>query len=238
MSNRAFREYLLRLWWTFRRGRTDRDVEDEFRLHLELAAEDARRRGDSPDDAMRGARLRSGTIPQALEAMRDQRGLPWLEDAGRDVRYALHALRRNPGFALVAVLTLALGIGANSAIFSIVNAVLLRPLPYGDPDRLVSAGQMLAGEYLFFRDHARSASEIALYRGSVGLNLSNGAEAERLTGALVSANFFSVLGISAARGRAFFPVEEQPGESRVVVLSHALWRQRFGAEPSVIGRDI
>jgi putative ABC transport system permease protein len=238
MPNRAVREYLRRLWGTVTRGRGDRDVEKELRLHLELAAEDARRRGESAADAIRAARLRAGTIPQAMEAMRDQRGLPWLEDAGRDVRYALSALRRNPGFAAVAILTLALGIGANSAIFSIVNAVLLRPLPYGDPDRLVSAGQLLGGEYLFFRDHARSVDEIALYRGGVGLNLSAGGDADRLTGALVSANFFSLLRISAARGRGFLPVEENPGENTVVVISHALWRQRFGADAGVVGRDI
>jgi predicted permease len=237
MSNRALREYLRRLWGTFARGRADRDVEAELRLHLELAAEDARRRGDSVADAVRAARLRAGTIPQAMEAVRDQRGLPWLEDAGRDVRYALNALTRNPGFAAVAVLTLALGIGANSAIFSIVHAVLLRPLPYQEPGRLVSAGSLLGGEYLFFRDHAQSVGVMALYRG-VGLNLSNGGEADRLTGAHVSANLFSTLGIQAARGRGFLPTEEQPGADRVVVLSHALWRQRFGAEPGVIGRDI
>jgi predicted permease len=246
MANRAaktdwrvtatIREYVRRLWGSFRR-RGDRDWEEELHLHLELAAEAARRRGESPDAAMRAARLRAGAIPQAMEAMRDQRGLPWLEDVGRDVRYALNALKRNPGFAAVAIVTLALGIGANSAIFSIVNAVLLRPLPYQEPDRLVSAGAMLGGEYLFVRTHARSIGEIALYRG-VGLNLSTVGEADRLIGAHVSANLFSTLGIQAAHGRGFLPDEEQPGRSQVVVLSYALWRQRFGAEASVIGRDI
>ena len=237
MAN-GVREYLRRLWGTVRRGRTDRDVEAELRLHLELAAEDARRRGDYAADAIRTPRLRAGTIPPAMEAMRDQRGLPWLEDLGRDVRYALNAVKRSPGFAAVAVLTLALGIGANSAIFSVVNAVLLRPLPYGEPDRLISSGALLAGEYLFFRDHTPSAGEMALYRGGVGLNLSNGGEAERLIGAQVAANFFSVLRVSAARGRGFLPAEERPGQNQVVVLSHALWRQRFGADPSVVGRDV
>ena len=162
--------------------------EEELRLHLELAAEDARRHAGSPADAIRTARVRAGSIPHAIEALHDQVGLPWLEDLARDLRHALIALKRNPAFTTIAVLTLALGIGANSAIFSVVNAVLLRPLPYHQPDRLVSAGRMLAGEYLFLRDHAQSVRESALYRGNVGFNLSDGGEAERVTGAYVSAN--------------------------------------------------
>ena len=233
----TMREWVRRIWGTLRRP-SDDDWQEELRLHLELAAEDARRRGESPDDAARAARLRAGSIPQAIEALHDQRGLPWAEDLARDLRHGLLALKRNPAFTTVAVLTLALGVGVNSAIFSVVYAVLLRPLPYHEPDRLVSAGSMLAGEYLFLRDHTKSLREMALYRGNVGFNLSHVGEAERIAGAYVSANLFSTLGISAFAGRTLRAAEEQPGESAAVVLSHALWRQRFGADATVVGRAV
>jgi len=233
----TIREWVKRLWGTLRRH-SDHEWQEELRLHLELAAEDARRRGDSLDDAARAARLRAGSIPQAIEALHDQRRLPWVEDLARDLRHGLLAFKRNLAFTTIAVLTLALGVGANSAIFSVVYAVLLRPLPYHEPDRLVSAGSMLAGEYLFLRDHTESLREMALYRANVGFNLSHAEEPERVAGAYVSANLFSTLGISAIAGRTLRAAEEQPGESAVVVLSHALWRQRFGAHAGIIGRDV
>ena len=233
----TLREWVSRLWGTLR-CHSNHEWQDELRLHLELAAEDAQRRGDSPERAARAARLRAGSIPQAIEALHDQRGFPWVEDLGRDLHHGLLALKRNPAFTTIAVLTLALGVGVNSAIFSVVHAVLLRPLPYHEPDRLVSAGSMLAGEYLFLRDHTETLRESALYRATVGFNLSHVGEAERSTGAYVSANFFTTLGISASVGRTFRSTEEQPGESAVVVLSHALWRQRFGADAGIVGRDV
>jgi hypothetical protein len=157
----TLREGVSRLWGTLR-PHSNHEWQDELRLHLELAAEDAQRRGDSPDHAARAARLRAGSIPQAIEALHDQHGFPWVEDLARDLRHGLLALKRNPAFTTIAVLTLALGVGVNSAIFSVVYAVLLRPLPYHEPDRLVSAGSMLAGEYLFLRDHTETLRGIAL----------------------------------------------------------------------------
>ena len=233
----TLREWVSRLWGTLR-PHSNHEWQDELRHHLELAAEDARRRGDSPGDAARAARLRAGSMPQAIEAMHDQHGFPWIEDLARDLRHGLLALKRNPAFTTIAVLTLALGIGGNSAIFSVVAAVLLRPLPYHEPDRLVSAGSMLAGEYLFLRDHTETLRDMALYRATVGFNLSHVGEPERSTGAYVSANIFSTLGSTAIVGRTFRPAEEQPGDSAVVVISHALWRQRFGADPGIVGRDV
>ena len=162
-----------------------------------------------------------------------------LDELGRDVRYALRQVRRNPVFSAVAVATLALGIGANSAIFSVVYAVLLRPLPYHDPERLVSAGRMLVGEYLFLRDATKTlGGGMALYRPNVGFNLSEVGGAERVTGAVVSANLFSTLGVEAMTGRAFTPGDERPGERAVLLLSHAFWRERLGADASTVGRDI
>ena len=132
----TLREWVTRLWATLSPGRRDAELEEELRLHLELAIEDEQRRANSSADAARAAAIRSGGMAQAMEAVRDQRGLPWLDDLARDVHHGLRGLRRNPLFASVAVLTLALGIGANTAIFSVVNAVILQPLGYPEPEQL------------------------------------------------------------------------------------------------------
>lgn len=155
----------------------------------------------------------------------------------QDLRYALRQLRRSPGFTAIAVLTLALGIGANSAIFSVVNAVLLRPLPYVEPERLVTVAHLMKGEYLIYRERARAVQEPALYAHD-GINISGDGAAERLLGARVSSNLFTVLGTTPLLGRTFLPGEDRPGDDRVVVLSHGLWQQRFGADPGVIGREV
>src|SRR5262245_61219071 len=124
----TFRESLSRLWGTLRRRRTDSDLEEELRLHLELAADEARRRGESTQSAARASRILSGGVAQAMEAMRDQRGLPWLQDLASDLSYGCRILARNPGFTIIAVVSLAIGIGANTAVFSFADTLLLRPL--------------------------------------------------------------------------------------------------------------
>ncbi|CAN5539433.1 ABC transporter permease [soil metagenome] len=157
----------------------------------------------------------------------------------QDLRFTARTLLKNRGFALVAVLTLALGIGANTAIFSVVNAVLLRPLPYAEPERLVAVRPgVMVGEYLLLREENRAFQDVAMYREGVGFNLSGDGEPERLTGASASTNLFTTLGAAPLLGRTFLPGEDQPGEDRVVILSHGLWRQRFGADPQVLGREI
>src|SRR3989475_12487741 len=131
------REWIRRLWGTLRPQRDDRDLEQELRLHVELAAEEALRSGHAPGQARQAARIRIGGAAQAMEALRDQRGLPWLDHLARDVRFGLRQIRRNPAFSGIAIATLALGIGVNTAMFSAVDAVLIRPLPYADAGRLV-----------------------------------------------------------------------------------------------------
>jgi hypothetical protein len=141
----TFREWVARFLGTLRRGRADADLEQELRLHLELAAEEERGRTSPPENAGRAAVVRFGAIAQTMEALRDQRGVPWLDDLSRDVRHGLCMLCRNPQFTLIALLTLAIGIGATSAVFSVVNSVLLEPLPYPDADQLVAVWHTAPG---------------------------------------------------------------------------------------------
>src|SRR5256885_6500873 len=157
----------------------------------------------------------------------------------QDLRYALRQLVRSPGFTTVAALTLAVGIGANPAIFSVVYGVLLKPLPYDDPQSVVSVwgGRSLA-EFVGVRDRNRTLLSVAAYRDRVGVGLSGTGEPARLAGALASAELFRVLGVSPALGRAFAAGEDLPGSDAVVLLSDGLWRARFGADRSIIGRTL
>ena len=131
------REFVRRLWGTLRRNPSDPELEEELRSHLELAGEQAHRQGSTHDEARRFAQLQAGGVAQAMEALRDQRGLPWLANVARDVPYAIRTLGRSPSFTATVVLTLALGIGVNTAVFNVIHAVLLDSLPYRDPQRLV-----------------------------------------------------------------------------------------------------
>ena len=169
-----------------------------------------------------------------------------LVDFARDIRYAARLLLRAPGFAAIALLTLALGIGANTAIFSVLNAVLLRPLPYADPDRLVmigtrgpdgSAGNVGYTTFLDWRERSHGFEEMALIRSWIPTLIANG-EPERISGMRVSASFFHTLGVKPAIGRDFTPAEDTPAGWRVVILSDGLWRRRFGADPAIAGRVI
>ncbi len=167
-------------------------------------------------------------------------------DLARDAQYAVRLLRRSPGFAAIALITLALGIGANTAIFSVLNAVLLRPLPYADPDRLVmigergpggSAGNVGYTTFLDWRDRSHAFEEIAVIRSWIPTLITNG-EPERISGLRVSSNFFRMLGVTPMVGRDFTAAEDTPDLWRVVIVSDGLWRRRFGADPSVVGRVI
>jgi hypothetical protein len=232
--------------WAFYRNRVERDLDDEVQTFVDMAAADRVRDGASPADARRIVVLDLGGIEQTKERVRFARSGAWLDDVGRDVRYSLRSCARNPGFSAVIVLTLAFGIGANTAVFSIVEAVLLRPLTYAEPDRLVmvhetlpKTGRIPAGatEFEEWRRSAHSFERMTLMAVTPVILTGTG-EPERLDAARVSPAFFPMLGIDAAAGRTFSPDEEVVGRHHVVVLSDGLWRRRFGADPSIVGRTI
>jgi putative ABC transport system permease protein len=229
----------------------DREVHDELEAHLRMAVADRMARGQSRRDAERDARRELGNITHVKEVTREQ-GLGEftvsMERVIQDIRYGLRALRRTPAFTIAAVLTLALAIGANSAVFAVVDGVLLRPLPFVDPGRLYLASYMPGGlpfelrngildrEWLIYRDRQRSFEHVTAYQRAA-YTLSGVGDAARLQGARVDASFFAVLGVAPTIGRTYTGEEERRGD-KLVILSEALWRERFGQDASIIGRPI
>ena len=232
-----------------RRARFEQELDQELRFHLDMEIESLIARGHPPDEARRLAERAFGGVERHKDSVRDVRGLTVLDDLGRDVRFAVRTLRRSPGFVAVALLCLGLGIGANAAVFSVIDAVLLRPLPYASPDRLVRAFETLpargpgwrgAVSFPNYEDFAQQLTSIRdLTAFSAGSSNLVGAEgAERIPTISVSANFFTALGVRPLLGRGFASGEDRPGMNRVVVLGESLWRRRFGADPAVLGRSI
>jgi predicted permease len=235
------REWINRLAGTLWPGRRDAELEEELRLHLDLAAERERRRAGSAADAPRAAVLRAGSVTQGLDAVRDQRGLPWLADLARDLRYGLRALRRNPMFTSVAVLTLALGIGANTAIFSLADAVLFRTLPVSEPRDLVVLRQRGPGGDIFpftsraavdLADSREALSGLAAFRPTLNTHVGVNGETELALTQAVSGSYHAVLGLNAVVGRLLTEQDRDP----VAVISHRYWQARFAADSNVVGR--
>ena len=245
---RQVRAAMARLIGMFTRHGADAELREELRAHLEMETEENIRRGMDPAEARRQALLASGGLEQAAEAVRARRGVPWLESLWADVRYAARALRRAPAFAAVVVVTLALGIGANTAIFSVVRGVLLKPLPHRDGDRLVylrhsadgPGGASLAfsvPEVRDLREGAPSLGGIAEY-SSWTLVQQTDDGATRIDVGLVTGNYFEVMGLSPVLGRLTGPGDDGPGVPPVMVLTHEWWVSEFGADPDVIGRQL
>jgi putative ABC transport system permease protein len=225
-------------------------LEHELRVHLDLAAEEARRRGRDTHNALRIARIEAGGTSQAMDAMRDQRGLPWLDDLARDMRHGLRTLRRSPVFTAVELLTLALGIGANSAMFALADVTLTRPLPYPQPDRLLMiwarhpAVPRAGVSPMDLRD-LEEQNQTFQALAAVMLGAGGGPLVEGPDGSLLSADrqtvtprFFEVLGVIPVAGRTFEPSDAVEGAPASVVMAEGLWRTRFGADPSVVGRQV
>ncbi len=224
----------------------DADVDDELRFHLEMRARDYEARGMSESDAALAARERFGNV-DAVDALlrthdrtrvRAQHRRDLVGDFAQDLRYSLRGLRRAPAFAAVAIATLALGIGANTAVFTLVDAVVVRPLPYPHPEQLVATSGTAIGEYLRLRQLDRSFSDIAGYREtSIGLTGGVG-DPERLDAATVTTSLFPLLGVAPELGRVFGRDEDGSARSNVAVISDALWTQRFGRDHAAAGRTV
>lgn len=224
----------------------DSELSEEIRAHLDLLTEAKIRKGLKPEEARRAALVELGGVEQVKESVRKVRHGRLLEDLWQDARYAVRSLRKHPGFTVIAVLTLALGIGANTAIFSVINAVLLRPLPYENPDRLVVLLETVSNRpigvsypnFVDWRSQNTVFENIAAVRPRESFNLTGAGESERLQGRLVSANFLSTLGVKPILGRDFVNEDDRPGAAPVVMLSHALWQRRFGGDEKIVGRQL
>jgi predicted permease len=234
-----------RLLALFRKRKLDREVDDEILAHLELAERDAVAAGLIPEEARQAARRNFGGIEQMKEDHRDHRGVRWIENLLRDFRYGVGSLARDPGFAAVTIGLLALGIGANSAMFSIVDAVLLKPLPFPEPERMVRVWEAPpAGRNgtttLTFLDWKRQGDifEALSVECPTKAAVETGGDPARVSGKLVSADYFQVFGVKPQIGRTFAPGEDQPGAASVVVLSHAFWQTQFAGDPGVLNRNL
>lgn len=229
-----------------RRRKFERELDTELRFHLEHLTQQNIGRGMSPEEARRVARLTVGGVEQVKEECRDARFGRAVEATLQDIRYGLRILRKNPGFALTAIITLALGIGVNTAIFSVVYGVLLRPLPYRDGGQLVVLHQVASKinvpnvpfspqEFFDYRDHNRTLHDLVEHHTMTFLLLGKDS-AERVQTAVVSANFFDVLGVRPLYGRTFVPSDDNPHADAVLVLSYKYWQARHGGDPKIVGK--
>lgn len=237
---------LRRLLSFFRRDRLDAEMAEEFAQHIELQCEEYRRAGMSEEEARLAARRSFGGMDQIKERARDERSWLWLEQLLQDLRFALRTLRRKPGFALVAIVTLALGVGANTAMFSLLNGLLLKPLPYDDAGQLVQLWESRAGSrenvvspgtYFDWREDATSLESISAYR-PLDLNLTGAGDPERLSGWRMTADGLRVLRAHPVVGRIFAPDEDLPGKNKVVVLTEELFRRRFAGDREAVGKPV
>ena len=241
----SLRAWLRRLFGTFRAHPRDADMQAELDLHRELAAEALRSRGLSAEDAARAARLTVGAVPQAMERMRDQRGLPWLEDVLQDARFAIRGVRRTPVVTAAALVTLTLAIGANTAIFSLVDPLLFRDLPVRDPASLVEFSFQFPRDprlnmfglasYERYRDGNHVFSDVF---GLVRMATESRAGDDPIAGEVVTGNFFQALGVRPALGRVLESSDDRPGAPPVAIVSWQYWQDRFNGDARILGSSI
>ena len=240
--------WLRRVRYLIFRSAEERELDEEMRLHIEMETRDLVEKGVAPEEARRQARLAFGGVDRYREEVRGARGVLWLDHLRQDLSFALRTLRRSPGFAAGALLVLGLGIGATTTAFGVVDAVLLRPLPYPEPDQLVrvwpaapETGQdrrtFSVPDFRDWRDRSTSLSGLALYSTLPSPPVMTGrGPAEEIPAAYVTGDFFGVLGVEAMVGRVLRADEDREGTNRVIVFSHGYWQRRFGGDPSIVGQ--
>lgn len=239
---------LLRIWGLFRKSRTERELDEEVRTHLELLAAEYVRKGMAPAEAGDAARREFGGVAQTKEKYRDQRGIPLIETIVQDLRYGLRQFRHNPGFAAVAVIALALGIGANTAIFSAVDAELLHPFPFknlsqivmlweSSPKQRLDHASVAPANFLDWSRENRTFTQLAAEH-DWSANLTGRGFAERLEAYRVTAGFFPLLRAAPQLGRTIGASDFHPGQRSVVIFSHGFWQRRLGADPGIIGKNV
>ena len=234
--------------WLFRKERVSKELDEEVRSFLEMAAEEKMKQGMSRKDALRAVRLERGNLEVTKEVVRSAGWESFVAALWQDLRFATRVLRKSPGFAVVAVLTLALGIGANAAMFTVVNGVILKPLPYPHPDRLVmlwerqlsdgTLGTVAPANFVDWREQNHSFDKMAAIDPYPDFILNGSGEPQRLTGAAVSSDFFSLLGVHMALGRDFLPEEDRPGHNQVAIVSYSTWLNYFGGRPDIVERQL
>ena len=250
---RTVQKVRLRLRSLFRRHRVECELDAELRFHMDQQVDENMLAGMQPDEARKAALHAMGDLTQHQEECRDLRGVNWIENLLQDLRYSMRRLRQEPGFTAVAVLTLALGVGSNTAIFSVVRAALLRPLPYAQPDRLITLGEVRSRnepdplamstwyasypDFLDWRAQSKTLESLAGFNGD-GFTLRGVGQPESVSAVQVTPNFFSTLGIRPQFGRDFHAGEDDKSGPHVAILMHSFWKSRFHGDPAVVGRSI
>jgi putative ABC transport system permease protein len=245
MMLRRLRAWAVRLGGLFNKERRDRELAEELEAHLRMHIEDNLRSGMPPGEARRDAHIKLGGVEATKEKYRDQRGVPVVVNLMRDLRYALRMMRRSPAFTAVAVATLALGIGATTAIFSVVYATLFESLPYPKPDQLVmvwskvdqARNSVSAGDYLEWKRRSTSFQFLEAWSGGT-FNIATAEHPEQVQAALMTPGFFRMTGTPMWLGRDFLPEEGEAGQDHVVIMTHRMWSRYFGADRGIIGRQI